>query len=187
MEEKNKTVIDDAWSMEIPDFKPEDNPHSLLEESSFSVLFPKYREEYLKQCWPLVEKVLSECHIKVEMDLLEGSMTVKTTRKTWDPYIIIKARDLIKLLSRSVPFEQAQKVLQDEMSCDIIKIGSLIRNKEKFIKRRKRLVGPAGCTLKSLEMLTNCFIQVQGQTVSAVGPYKGLIQVFMYLTTVKFL
>ncbi|KAL1509309.1 hypothetical protein ABEB36_004071 [Hypothenemus hampei] len=168
--------IDNAWSMKIPTFKPEDNPHGLLEESSFATLFPQYREQYLKQVWPLVQKALNEFNIKAELDLIEGSMTVKTTRKTWDPYIIVKARDMIKLMSRSVPFEQAKRVLEDDIGCDIIKIGKMTRNKEKFVKRRQRLIGPNGCTLKSIELLTNCYILVQGNTVSALGPYKGLQQ-----------
>lgn len=169
--------VDNAWSLKIPAFKPKDNPHRLLEESSFATLFPKYREQYLKGHWPLIQKALDEYAIKAELDLVEGSMTVKTTRKTWDPYIIVKARDMIKLMSRSVPFEQAARVLQDDIGSDIIKISSLVRNKEKFVKRRQRLIGPNGCTLKSIELLTDCYVLVQGQTVSALGPYKGLQQV----------
>ncbi|KAK9825423.1 hypothetical protein WJX81_004648 [Elliptochloris bilobata] len=165
----------DHWA--IPNFSKEDNPTGLLEESSFAILFPKYREKYLREVWPAITKALKEVGLACELNLVEGSMTVRTTRKTWDPYIIVKARDLLKLLARSVPAPQALKVLNDDMQCDVIKIGGLIRNKEKFVKRRQRLLGPSGATLKALELLTGCYILVQGNTVAAMGPYHGLKQV----------
>ncbi len=126
----------DKWKIEP--FTKEDMKHPMLEESSFCVLFPQYREKYIKEIWPFIKKALKEFGVKCELNLIEGSMTVKTTKETWDPYIILKARDLIKLISRSVPYQQALKVLQDGVDSDVIKIRGFVRNKERFIKRRQR-------------------------------------------------
>ncbi|BCR88091.1 KRR1 small subunit processome component [Aspergillus chevalieri] len=166
----------DKWT-EQP-FKADDNVGgSFAEESSFATLFPKYREVYLKEAWPVVTRALEKLGIACTLDLVEGSMTVKTTRKTFDPAAILKARDLIKLLSRSVPVQQALKILEDGCACDIIKIRSQVRNKERFVKRRQRILGPQGSTLKALELLTGTYILVQGNTVSVMGPFKGLKEV----------
>lgn len=125
----------------------------------------------------MITRSLEKYGIACTLDLVEGSMTVKTTRKTYDPASILNARDLIKLLSRSVPAPQAVKILEDGVAADIIKIRNLVRNKERFVKRRQRILGPNGSTLKALELLTQCYILVQGNTVSAMGPYKGLKEV----------
>ncbi|KAG1793814.1 uncharacterized protein BJ212DRAFT_1571972 [Suillus subaureus] len=155
----------------IDSFQADDNKGGVFtEESSFATLFPKYREKYLREVWSAVTKVLDAHGIACTLDLVHGSMSVRTTHKTFDPHIILKARDLIKLLARGVAITQAQKVLQDDMACDIIKIGNPVRNKDRFVKRRQQIIGPDGSTLKAIELLTQCYILVQGNTVSVMVP-----------------
>ncbi|GJJ07685.1 hypothetical protein Clacol_001890 [Clathrus columnatus] len=174
---KNKRFRKDKrWHVEP--FKPEDNKAgAFATESSFATLFPKYREKYIREVWSAVTKALEAHSIACMLDLINGSMSVRTTRKTYDPYIILKARDMLKLLARGVPINQAVKILDDATACDIIKIGNIVRNKERFVRRRQRIIGPDGSTLKAIELLTSCYVLVQGSTVSVMGPYKSLKEV----------
>ena len=166
----------DKWKTDP--FTQNDNPAgSFAEESSFVTLFPKYREHYLRTSWPLVTRALAAQHVACALDLINGSMAVRTTLKTYDPAAILKARDLIKLLARSVPAPQALKILDDGVACDIIKIRGFVSSRERFVKRRQRILGPDGSTLKALELLTGTYVAVQGNTVAAMGAYKGLKEV----------
>ncbi|KAI0939089.1 Ribosomal RNA assembly protein mis3 [Taiwanofungus camphoratus] len=169
---------DDIDHWVIQPFQVSDNQGgTFTEESSFATLFPKYREKYLREVWSAVTQALDPHGIACTLDLIHGSMAVRTTRKTYDPYIILKARDMIKLLARGVAIGQAVKILDDAVACDIIKVGNIVRNKERFVKRRQRIIGPDGSTLKAIELLTQCYVLVQGNTVSVMGPYKGLKEV----------
>ncbi len=112
--------------------------------------------------------------VDCELNLIDGAMTVRTTKKMWDPYAIIKARDLVKLLARSIPINQALRALEDGMFNEVVKIKNMVRNKERFIKRRDRLIGPNGCTLKAIELVTDCYVLVQGNTVSVMGSHKNI-------------
>lgn len=65
---------------------------------------------------------------------------------------------------------QSKRILEDDKACDIIKIRSLVRNKERFIKRRQRLMGPGGATLKVIHhyMLTLHNVVIGNRTVNTM-------------------
>ena len=67
--------------------------------------------------------------------------------------------------------------MEDGVACDIIKIGNITRNKERYVKRRQRLIGPNGNTLKVRDYL-DCIILFRK------GGWKGRIgYTYTYLHT----
>ena len=55
----------DHWKLE--EWNPDNLKGNLLEESSFATLFPKYREKYLRDVWPVVTKCLE---VRLELIVL---------------------------------------------------------------------------------------------------------------------
>ncbi len=74
----NKYRKDKPWDNEdidhrkIEELKPEQVVGSFLEESSFATLFPKYREKYLREVWPVVThslevRNLRRCGLRISL------------------------------------------------------------------------------------------------------------------------
>uniref|UniRef100_A0A8C2B7A4 KRR1 small subunit processome component homolog n=1 Tax=Cyprinus carpio TaxID=7962 RepID=A0A8C2B7A4_CYPCA len=123
-DETELQTVPDGWKE--PKFTRVDNPRGLLEESSFATLFPKYREAYLKECWPLVQRALG---------------------------------DVVSLKRDFIPFS----LLED---------SSVACSSDAVIKCYGDFT-----LFQALELLTSCYVMVQGNTVSALGPYSGLKEV----------
>ncbi|TBU07039.1 Krr1/Pno1-like rRNA processing protein [Hamiltosporidium tvaerminnensis] len=157
------------------EFNEKDFKHNFLEQSEFTVMWPRYREEYLKTNEKLLQEKLQEIKLSLDINYSERYFTVSTTNKTRDPYIIIKGRDMLKLIARGMNLNEASLILKDGFTSEIIVPKEL--KKEVFLKRKARLVGPNDVTLKALRMLTDCHIVLQTDTISIVGPFKGVTQV----------
>ena len=63
--------------------------------------------------------------------------------------------DNIQKLQRPV------RILEGGLARDIIKVGNIIRNKDRFVKCLQHILEPGGSTLKAIELLTQCYILVQ--------------------------
>ena len=58
--------------------------------------------------------------------------------------------------------QRAVLILDDGLACDTIKVGNIMRNKDRFVKCLQHILEPGGSTLKAVELLTQCYILVQG-------------------------
>lgn len=176
---KPETPMSDNFR--VPEWTESDGAGCVVETSTFVDMFPRAREQYLIDNWENIRKILYPHKIAATLDLVNGSMTVETTPKTWDPFIIIKAHHMIRLLARYVPVEAAARVLRDDTTSTIVDLDLLVPKgalrESRYLKRRQRLVGPHNRTLQVMEVLTECYIGVAGRTLAAIGSFRGVNEV----------
>lgn len=61
---------DPKW-WDIGTFNQEDNPNGMVCESSFATIYPKYREKYIREVWPLVKKSLNDHQLNCDLNIME--------------------------------------------------------------------------------------------------------------------
>jgi len=163
----------DPWQL-IP-FAKGDMKNSLVDESSFSLLAPRELLPEIAANFPSMESALK--NLGVQVKLTDQKLEVMTTKDTWDPYAIIKARDLVRLVARGMKLEVALKVLQDGVESDIVDLAPFNKKGPTFGKRVQRMLGPNGATQKAIEILTGTNIAIYHYTVAIVGGFAGIEKV----------
>lgn len=141
-------------------FKDEDYPNPFLCESSLSIIISAHRLPYFTSIFCHLQTAIITKKLKVKLEKNEA--TVTTTNQTRDPYILIKARDVLLLVARCVPYTDAIKILEDKVFFDTI----LIKSNE---NRIGRLEGSKGETLKALKLLTNTSVYLDKKCVCVIG------------------
>lgn len=154
-------------------FKDEDFVHQFTETSTFDILIPANRLDYIKNNMDILTSEIA--NIKLLLEIQDNKLTISTTSKTRDPFIIIKGRDMLQLIVKGVDIQKAKRVLEDQIFSEIIPLNA--NNETVLNNRRLRLEGPKGSTLKAIMLLTKTEVFIQKKSVCVIGHYKGLKEV----------
>merc|ERR1712131_431275 len=128
--------------------------------------------DYLKSVEKYLEKAISAKKVEFSINYENCTMYVKTNDKTRDPYIIIKAHELINLVAKGMQLVDAIEILKDDVFSEIVQIDQLVKDQKTLENRRNRLVNPK--VLKALQLLSKTKITVSNKHVCIIGCNRGI-------------
>ncbi|NPE08758.1 MAG: RNA-processing protein [Asgard group archaeon] len=152
------------------DFQP------VEEVSKFVVTIPQNRIGALIGPSGRVKKRLEDL-AGVEIDIHSGSgeVIIASKPKMTDPFLVIKARDIVHAVGRGFNPQVAFALLDEEMYLEIINMKLVVgTNPNKLLRFRGRIIGKEGRTRKIIEETTGTRISVFGNTIGIIGPYERL-------------
>ena len=111
--------------------------------------------------------------VKLDVDS-EGSITITLSRKSTDPSLLLKAKDVVTAIGRGFAPEVAFRLIRNEDEIfDLIDLRVIFGRSESDIKRIKgRIIGAEGKTRKLIEELSEADVVVYGHTVGIIGSFE---------------
>lgn len=153
-------------------FNDDDFKDEFAEMSEFKLLIAQHRLEYIKSNISNMQQIINGYKLSIELE--DNTITLSTTKRTRDPYAIIKLRDIVNIILKGVPYEKALNAFTDEFVVDNI----LFRNSKTSENRRKRLEGPGGETMKAIMLLTKTELFLSRNCLCVIAnSYKALKEV----------
>ena len=111
--------------------------------------------------------------VELEIDSSDGSVVVKQEGAE-DPFIAMRAADIVKAIGRGFSPEHAFSLLRDDYYFYLMDITDYVGKKPNHVRRmRARLIGTDGKSRRVLENLSECYISVYGNTVGIIGDEWG--------------
>jgi ribosomal RNA assembly protein len=116
------------------------------------------------------EKLMVELQVESE----SGGVTIVLSKRTNDPSLLFRAKDVVTAIGRGFSPEHAFRLLRnDEDIFDFIDFRAIFGRSESDIKRVKgRIIGANGKTRKLIEELTDASVVVYGHTVGFIGAFE---------------
>jgi ribosomal RNA assembly protein len=122
-------------------------------------------------------KIEEELDITIEVDTETGQTHVFSKETTEDPLAVWKGRDMIKAIARGFSPKKALRLLDDDITLEVIDLEDYFGKSENSLKRIKgRIIGKNGMTRKVIEHMTGVHLSVYGRTVSLIGEFEDVME-----------
>ncbi len=113
-------------------------------------------------------KIEEVCKVAVEVDGQTGDVSLRSASvQEGDP---LRAANVVEAIARGFSPQKALKLLDPEMSLEVMDIREYSGKSENSLARIKgRIIGLHGKSRRVIEELTKCDISVYGRTVAIIG------------------
>lgn len=110
---------------------------------------------------------------RLDVDSSDGSVVVHE-EEAEDPFIAMRAAEIVKAIGRGFSPENAFALLRDDHYFFLINITEYVGKKPNHVRRvRARIIGTNGKTRRLIEELAESHLSVYGNTVAIIGDEWG--------------